>query len=676
MIFINLRAFPAVTDTIATAARPAPDFSIPFGPEYTIRLDQPFVEYSRAWAPCFAVRHAEHSDLPLMAYICAPSPGVRIETAKCIRSIERSGLLKLFHHGTLTLPGKPDHYAFVYEKPVAPPPPRRLWGSYNAKTLTTNLIRPVLAALGDMFGAGHAHGGIRPDNLFSMDTKQSLFVLGPPTLCPAGYDQPATFETIERALAKREAKGQPGPADDLFALGLTIYCLASGKMPGEGFEERDVMQRRLRYSSQAALLDTAQLPRDLYDLVMGLTEDDVRQRWDMQKVTEWASGRKPESPPRSNLGRRRFTLRVGSAECDNAREVANALFLNQAEGTRMVKEGQIDKWLVENGLVGEHGAANAVKLGSVDDALADALELSRAIVRCDPSGPIRYKSLSFYPAGAGSLLQQIVNDPTRRQEFAEVLQGKLVSYWMKSAGAFGLVDIAAKRLQEIEKNFERHGDNLEAALYKLNPDAPCLSPAVGGKWTATHMDLAEPMDRACSDEARPVLDRHIVGFFGARAEISDRALKHWYKLGEPTKSAAPSVLRVAGRFQQDCQGKQFPNLAKVCLRMADKVIEDIHHPQTREKLRQQIAQQASSGNVAEMFDIVMDEEVRAADEKAFKEAKEEFDRLDAMLADREGLLMRAKRMGRERGMEAAYGLLSIACVAGLIVMMFVELSGR
>jgi hypothetical protein len=665
-----------VTDTIATTSRPTPEFTLPFGPEHQIRLDQPLVEYSRAWAPCFVAKHVEHPDIPLMAYICAPNPGVRIETAKRTRQIERSGMLKLFHHGTLALPGKPDHYGFVYERPVAPSPPRRLWGSYTAKVLTTNLIRPALAALSDLYEAGHAHGGIRPDNLFSMDTKQSLFVLGPPTLCPAGYDQPAVFETCERALAKREAKGQPGPADDLFALGLTIYCLASGKMPGEGFDEKDVMQRRLRYSSQAALLDTAQLPRDLYDLVIGLTDDNVRQRWDMQKVNEWAAGRKPEAPPRANLGKRRFTIRVGSLECDNPREVANAMYLNQAEGTRMVKEGAIDKWLVENALVDEHGMANVTKASDADDATVDAQNLSRAIVRCDPSGPIRYKSLSFYPAGAGTLLQQVVNDPARRQEFVELMQGKLVSYWMKSAADYGLVDMPAKRLQEIEKNFERFGDNLEAALYKLNPDAPCLSPAVGGKWTATHTDLAEPIERACANEVQPALDRHLVGFFGARAEISDRALGHWYKLSEPTKTAAPSVLRVAGRFQQDCDGKQFPNLAKVCLRMADKVIEDIHHPQTRKKLREQIVQKASAGAVSDMFDIVMDEEVRAADERAFKEAKEEFDRLDAMLADREGLLMRARRMGRDRGMEAAYGLLSLACMAGLIVMMFVELGSR
>ncbi len=666
-----------MTDTFETTTRPTPEFAVPFGPEHTIRLDQPIVEYSRAWAPCFVAKHVDHPDLPLIAYICAPNPGVRIETAKRTRQIERSGLLKLFHHGTLTLPGKPDHYGFIYERPIAPAPPRRMWGSYNAKLLTTNLIRPALAVLSEMFDVGQAHGGIRPDNLFSMDSKQSLFVLGPPTLCPAGYDQPPVFETIERALAKREAKGMPGPADDLFALGLTIYCLASGKMPGEGFEDAEIMQRRLRYSSQAALLDTAQLPRDLYDLVMGLTDDDVRQRWDMQKVNEWAAGRKPEAPPRANLGKRRFTIRIGSVECDNPREVANAMFLNQAEGIRMVKEGQVDKWLVENALVGEHGAANVVKpTAGVDEAVAEALDLARAIVRCDPSGPIRYKSLSFYPAGVGTLLQQIVNDPARRQEFVELLQGKIFSYWMKSAGAFGLVDLPAKRLQEIEKNFERYGDNLEAALYKLNPDAPCLSPAVGGKWTATHTDLADPMERACANEIQPALDRHMIGFFGARAEISDRALGHWYKLNEPNKTAAPSVLRVAGRFQQDCQGKQFPNLAKVCLRMADKVIEDIHHPQTREKLRQQIVQKANNGAVSDMFDIVMDEEVRAADERAFKEAKEEFDRLDAILSDREGLLQRARRMGRDRGMEVAYGLLSLACMAGLIIMMFVELRGR
>ena len=666
-----------VTEAIATSARPSPELVLPFGPEYQIRLDQPLVEYSRAWAPCFVVRHVEHPDLPLMGYVCAPSPGVRIGTAKRLRGIDRAGLLKLFHHGTLPLPGgKPDHYGFVYERPVAPPPPRKLWGTYNAKTLTTNLIRPALAALSDLFQAGEAHGGIRPDNIFSMDSKQSLFVLGPPTLCPPGYDQPSVFDTIDRSLARREAKGLPGPADDLFALGLTIYCLASGKMPGEGFDEREIMQRRLRYNSQSALLDTSQLPRDLYDLVMGLTEDSVRDRWDMQKVNEWAAGRKPEVAQKTSLGRRRFSIRVGATECDNPRELADALFRNQPEGIRMVKDGSVDKWLSENGLVGEHGAANAQRAGDDNDPLADALDLARAVVRCDPAGPIRYKSLSFYPAGVGTLLQQIVNDPPRRQEFLELLQGKLVSYWMKSAGAHGLVDLPAKRLQELEKNTGRYGDNLEAALYKLNPDAPCLSPAVGGKWTATHVDLAEPIERACADERKPALDRHLVGFFGARAEISDKALGHWYKLDEPTKVAAPSVLRVAGKFQQDCEGRQFPNLAKVCLKMADTVIEDIHHPQTREKLRQQVVAKAASGAVSEMFDLVMDEEVRAADERAFKEAKEEFDRLDAMVADRENLMMRARRMGRDRGMEAAYGLLSLACMGGLIVMMFIELGQR
>jgi hypothetical protein len=110
--------------------------------------------------------------------------------------------------------------------------------------------------------------------------------------------------------------------------------------------------------------------------------------------------------------------------------------------------------------------------------------------------------------------------------------------------------------------------------------------------------------------------------------------------------------------------------------MADTVLEDIHHPETREKLRNLLAQKAASGELTEMFDLAMDEDVRAADLRAFAEAKQEFDQLDAMLADREGLMMRARRMGRDRGMEAAYGLLSVACMGSLIAMMFIELGAR
>jgi eukaryotic-like serine/threonine-protein kinase len=670
-----------VTDVFANTPRSTLNMLLPFGSDYQIRLDQPLLDYSRAWAPCFEARHVDHPDMPLMAYICAPTPGVRIEMARRSQPIDRAGLLKLLHHDALPLPGKPDHYGFVYEQPIAPAPPRRLWGAYNAKLLTANLIRPAIAALGALFDVGQAHGSIRPDNLFSMDTKQSLFTLGPATLCPPGYDQPAVFETIERALAKRESKGSPGPADDMFALGLTIYALASGKMPGEGVDDAEIIQRRLRYSSQAALLDTASMPRDMVDMIVGLTEDDVRQRWDLQKLGLWASGRRPDQTQRPNLGRRRMTFMVGGVECDTAREIAQVLFSNQTEGMRLVRDGAIDKWIADNATAGSAPAAAPTaatlkRRSSSDDAPDASVELSRAIMRLDPSGPIRYKSLSFFPAGAGHLLQQIINDPPRRQEFCELLGAKLVTQWMRTAAAFGLVDIETKRLQDIEKSYERFGDTLEAALYKLNPDAPCLSPAVAGKWARSHIDLAEPIEAACSDPQAPKLDRHMIGFFGARAAISDRAIQHWHKLNQPTKMAAPSVLRVAGRFQEDCDGKAFPNLAKVCLRMADTVIEDIHHPETREKLRAQIVQKASSGDVSEMFDLVMDEGVRAADARAFAEAKQEFDSLDAALSDREGLLARAKRMGRDRGLEAAYGLLSIACMGGLIVMMFVELSAR
>ena len=659
-------------DQFASQDPPIAGLVLPFGTDYQVRLDRPLIEYSRAWAPCFTVQHVEHPDLPIMAYICTSSPGVRIDTARRTRSIERAGLLKLIDHGTLPLPGKRDHYAFLYEQPVAAPPPRRLWGSYNTKLLTANLLRPAIAALGDMFEMDQAHGSIRPDNIFSMDSKQSLFALGPATLCPPGYDQPAVYETIERALAKREAKGLPGPADDLFALGMTVYALAAGKPPGDGIDPDEALQRRLRYSSQAALLDSAAIPRDLLDLVVGLTEDDIKLRWDIQKVNAWASGRKPEATQRSNLGRRRIPFSVGKQECDTAREVANALYGNQPEGIRLVKDGSVNKWLVDNGAPVEATVARAVG----DDPVADAVSLSHAIIRCDPSGPIRYKSLSFYPAGAGSLLQQIINDPPRRQEFCELLGSKLVSHWMRTAGSFGLVDMAAKRLQDVEKSYAQLGDQLESALYKLNPDAPCLSPSVAGKWASSHVDLAAPIEKACEDENRPKLDRHMVGFFGARAAISDRAISHWHKLHQPSKNAAPSVLRVAGRLQDDCDGKAFPNLAKVCLRMADTVLDDIHHPQTREKLRQMLAEKAARGELSELFDLAMDENVRAADLKAFAEAKHEFDQLDAALADRENLMMRARRMGRDRGMEAAYGLLSITCMSGLIAMMFVELGTR
>lgn len=660
------------------------DTRISFGPEHVVDLGQALPKFSRPYAAAYVAQHNQFADVPLLAFVCEDLPGPRVDSARRVREIERAGMLRLFHHGPLSVAGQRDRYAFVFERPLMGPPPRQLWGHYPVQTLVKNFLKPAISALQSLADAHEGHGSIRPDNLFGQDSRYSLLTLGPCTLCPPGYDQPATFEPIERALANPISKGPVAPADDMFALGVTFYCLASGKLPGEGLDPAVFTRRRLEFGSIAGMVDMGAMPIEIKDAVEGLLQDDVKLRWNIQTLSEWCMGRKPEVKQVRAMGKRQMAIRVGSVTCYGPKEAAYAMHANQSDAIAIVRSGELDKWLVENNP--KRAAANAGKelaeaaaakkeggeaaAASRDD---EYVALAKAIVRCDPAGPIRYKTLSFYPSGAGALLRQIAGDTARWNEFGEALRGKLVSYWIRTAGEFGLVDIAAKKLEEIERSYERSGDNLEAALYKLNPDAPCLSPKLDGKWTLSHLELVKPIEAACADPDRPQLDRHMVGFLGAKADIPDDVLAPWYDLATTEAKTAPKVLQVSNKLQAEAGADALPKLAQVCLRNAEKVIEEINHPKTREKLREAALEHAKSGSITKMFDVVMDEETIAKDKRDFAEAKKEYDSIRTALANREGLLIYARLMGRERGTAVSYMALSLASSLGFLAMLFTML---
>lgn len=671
---------------VADGAGIATETRIAFGDEHVVDLGQALPAFSRPYAAAYVAQHNQFADVPLLAFVCEELPGPRVDSARRVREIERAGMLRLFHHGPLRVPGKRDRYAFVFERPMMGPPPRQLWGHYPVQTLIKNFLKPAISALQGLADAHEGHGSIRPDNLYGQDSRYSLLTLGPCTLCPPGYDQPSVFEPVERALANPISKGPVAPADDMFALGVTFYCLASGRLPGEGMEPTDFTRRRLEFGSVASMIDMGAMPMEIKDAVEGLLQDDVKLRWNIQTLSEWCMGRKPEVKNVRNLGKRAMSIRVGPVTCYGPKEAAFAMHTHQSDAIALVRSGELDKWLVENNpkraaaAAGKELAqANTAKQKNAANEAAsredDYVALAKAIIRCDPSGPIRYKSLSFYPSGVGALLRQIAGDTARWNEFGEALAGKLVSNWMRTAGEFGLVDIATKKLEEIERSYERSGDNLEAALYKLNPDAPCLSPKLDGQWTVSHLELVKPIEAACADPQRPQLDRHMVGFLGAKADIPDDVLAPWYDLATADAKGAPKVLQVSNRLQAEAGTDALPKLAQVCLRNAEKLIEEINHPKTREKLRESAHLHAKSGSITAMFDVVMDEETIAKDKRDFAEAKREYDSIATALANREGLLILARLMGRERGTAVAYMALSLGSSLGFLAMLFTMLGG-
>jgi serine/threonine protein kinase len=152
------------------------------------------------------------------------------------------------------------------------------------------VIAQVAEGLGFAHSRGIPHGNLKPSNIF-VDAARDVSILdfGSAKWLAALLDAGCRPEgLVAKYLAPEQVLGQPFDArSDIFALGLMLYELASGKYPFSA--DAGLIPREIVHSEPELLrkLD-AQVPADLEELVARALKKDPEQR--LQTAEEFASG--------------------------------------------------------------------------------------------------------------------------------------------------------------------------------------------------------------------------------------------------------------------------------------------------------------------------------------------------------------------------------------------------
>ena len=103
----------------------------------------------------------------------------------------------------------------------------------SEEAISRNFIEQAVATLREMHSQGMTHRAIRPTNLFYDNPKsaQATILLGECLSAPPAMGQSAVYETPETAMAPPTGRGFGTISDDLYALGVTILALLTGKAP-------------------------------------------------------------------------------------------------------------------------------------------------------------------------------------------------------------------------------------------------------------------------------------------------------------------------------------------------------------------------------------------------------------------------------------------------------------
>jgi eukaryotic-like serine/threonine-protein kinase len=152
------------------------------------------------------------------------------------------------------------------------------------------VLRPVAHVLEHLEERSMTHRGIRLDNVFQAAPGQPV-VLGCAWTLPPAMAQPGLFEPTYSAMCLPTGRGEGSIADDVYALGVLLLCLALGRVPLAQLDETAILRRKLELGTYAAVAGDERLPPIIGDLVRGMLAEDPEHRPTPMLLLDPASAR-------------------------------------------------------------------------------------------------------------------------------------------------------------------------------------------------------------------------------------------------------------------------------------------------------------------------------------------------------------------------------------------------
>ena len=265
------------------------------------------------------------------------------------------------------------------------------------------VLRPAARMLEHLQARGMTHRGIRPDNVFQGAPGQSV-VFGPCCAAPPAMAQPALFEPPYSAMCLPAGRGDGSIADDVYALGVLLLCLALGRAPLADLDDAAILRRKLELGTYAALAGDQRLPPIIGDLVRGMLAEDPEHRPTATLLLDPASarGRRVAArPPR----RAQRPIVIAGSEVWDARSLACVLACEPDQGLNAVRGNAVEQWL-RRGLADAQLATRVEELvrhrsldRMPDDGDVEAELVMRVIAVLDPLAPLCWRGVALWPDG-------------------------------------------------------------------------------------------------------------------------------------------------------------------------------------------------------------------------------------------------------------------------------------
>lgn len=611
-----------------------------FGKRYGVDITKPLTEFNTVGGVAYAVIDKEDSSVPLYAFVQKPEVPVRYNVLDDLKGNKIKGLVCPLDYGVmaLELDVKCDRFVIIFERPMGG---SLFIGKRVNKRVNIALLRSALplafaSTLVALHNEGITHRHIRPANIFFMnENSDEDIVLGECVTSPPGFGAPVDLEPMELMFADGASRGYGTVAADMYQMGVSLLTLYKNRPIWEKRARETALKTRVSQGSFQALVAGEDLSGSIVNLIKGLMDDDITNRWSISDVLNWFEGnnkRRVHSKESWILNR---AIVFNEETYTDKRMLADAFSRAPKKAIKFLEGLDFSTWLAETirSEVLEERVELLLAVKKKERTVADLSKhdyalLSRVCVHLHPGGPIRYKGLSLMADSLSSTVSGVLSSDSKETYNAlkELLDDRYLSILAEIVGErdmnffnqIGALKKATGTAQSLTL-----GRGLERVLYNTNKLLPCQSKRFANFFIDDAGKFASALNKSDRKDAikSAIFDRHVAAFLASRSAAHATIINNFAITERDPSRFSVIALDFFGRIQNEFELPAMTHLTSMLIEGLRASISGLKNKKRKEKVKQLLDNMKKGGDVTKLITKVDLGKILAIDKRDFSRAR-------------------------------------------------------